>query len=237
LASSNINQQDHLTYKKALSFMSLGKIASGKLKLASVLYCTGDIESTELVLKNIEECYDLSAVEPVCGCYRFKHDARRERFNRLCYESNEEWQLLKQITASCVRFIRCEINCCPLELQHEMFRSTQEDLAYRSRFDKWMDMAVVDSLPYLYFMQYKIYSRQGRQDDKKRALSNIARTIDVEPNLGHSETALNLLGQCMEEENYLENAFKCYVRSLQIRERNNAAKFHICNMLHKLINY
>jgi tetratricopeptide (TPR) repeat protein len=239
LASLNIYQQDQFIYRKALSFMSLGldsDVASGKLKLASVFYCTGDIERTELILKNIEECYDLSVVEPVCGCYDSKQYARREIFNRLCYESNEEWALLKQITASCVRYIRCEINTCPLELQHEMFRSTQEDLAYRSRVDKWMDMAVVDSRPYLYFLQYKTYSRLGRQDDKRRALHKIARAIDVEQSLGHRETALNLLGQCMEEENNLENAFKCYARSLQIRGRNNSAKFHICKLLHKLIN-
>ncbi|XP_060556859.1 uncharacterized protein LOC132717414 [Ruditapes philippinarum] len=239
LSSSNINQQDHLTYKKALEFLSLGldsDVASGKLKLASFFYCTGDIERTELILKNIEECYDLSVVEPICWCYSFKHYSIRDKFKGLCYESNEECRLFKHITASCVYFIRCERNCCPLELQHEMFRSTQEDHAYRSRDDKWMNMAVVDSLPYLYFLQYKTYSRLGRQDDKQRALNNIARTMDVEPNLGHRDTALNLLGQCMEEENNIENAFKCYARSLQIRGRNNSAKFHICKLLHKLIN-
>jgi hypothetical protein len=239
LASSNIYQQDHLTYKNALSFMLLGldsDVASGKLKLASFFYCTGAIERTEFILKNIEECYDLSVVEPVCGCYDSKQYAVRERLDRLCYESNEECTLLKYITASCVYFIRCEINCCPIELQNEMFRSTQEDLACRSEDDGWMDMAVVDSLPYLYFMQYKTYSRLGRQDDKRRAVSNIARTINVEPNLGHKETALNLLGQCMEQENNPGNAFKCYARSLQIRGRNNSAKVHICKLLNKLIN-
>jgi hypothetical protein len=240
LASFKINQQDHLTYKKALSFTSLGldaDVAYGKLKLASVFYCGGYIERTELILKNIEECYDLSVVEPVCGCHEFNKNARRERFDRLCYKSNEECTLLKHLTASCVYFIRCEMKCCPSELQHEMFRSTQKEVADRQRgTEKMMDMAVVDSLPYLYFLQYKTYSRLGRQDDKQRALSNIARTIDVEPNLGHRETALNLLGQCMEEENIPENAFKCYALSLQIRGRNNSAKLHICKLLNKLIN-
>ncbi|XP_060556855.1 uncharacterized protein LOC132717411 [Ruditapes philippinarum] len=239
LASLNINQHDHFTYNKALEFMALGfnsDVASGKLKLASFFYCDGDIERTEMILNKTEECYDVSIVEPVCECYNFEQAKRRDRFDRNCFESNEECSLFKYIIASCVRFIRCEINCCPLELQHEMFRSTQEDFAYRSEDDEWMDMAVVDSLPYLYFMQYKTYSRLGRQDDKQRALSNIARTIDVEPNLGHRETALNLLGHCMEEENNVENALKCYARSLQIRGRNNSAKVHICKLLNKLIN-
>ncbi|XP_060556857.1 uncharacterized protein LOC132717412 [Ruditapes philippinarum] len=239
LASLNINQQDNLAFKKALSCMSLGldtDVASGKLKLASMFYCTGDNVRTELILKNIEECYDLSAVEPMCGCYFFKYAQPREKFYRLCYESIKECALLKDITASCVCFIKCERNCCPLELQHEMFRSKQENIAYRNEYEYWMDMAVVDSLPYLYFMQYKTYSRLGRQDDKQKALSNIARTIDVEPNLGHRETALNLLGQCMEQENNVENAFKCYARSHQIRGRYNWAKIHICKLLNKLIN-
>ncbi|XP_060591536.1 uncharacterized protein LOC132746425 isoform X4 [Ruditapes philippinarum] len=232
LASLNIDQQDHIS-NKPLLFMSLGldsDVASGKLKLASVFYCMGDIERTKRILINIEECYDLSVVEPVCGCYNFNKAPIKESFTRLCYESNEECRLFKHITASCVSFKRSEINCCLFELQHEMFRSTQEDLAYRSKSDKWMNMDVVDSLPYLYFLQYKTYSRLGRLDDKQRALSNIARTIDVEPNLGHRETALNLLGQCMEQENSLGNAFNCYARSLQIRRRNNSAKFHICKL-------
>jgi tetratricopeptide (TPR) repeat protein len=165
-----------------------------------------------------------------------KYAPRRERFDELCYESNEECTLLKHITASCVYFIRCEINCCPLELQYEMFRSTQEDLAYRSRDDDWMKMAVVDALTYLYFMQYKTYSRLGRLDDKQRALSNIARTIDNEPNLGHKETALNLLGQCMEQEYRKDDALKCFLMSLKIRSRHNAAKFHIFRLLASFYN-
>jgi hypothetical protein len=234
LASLNIYQQDHLTYKIALSIMLLGldyNEASCKLKVASMFYCTGDTERTELILKNIEECYDLSVVEPVCGCYNFKKVMSRESFNRLCSEFNEECTLLKLITASCVCFIRCEMNCCPFEFQHEMFRSTQEELAYRSKDDDWMGMAVVDSLTYLYFLQYKTYSLLGKQDDKQRALSNIARTIFVEPNLGHRETALNLLGQCMEQEYRKYDALKCFLVSLKIRSRHNAAKFHILRLL------
>jgi hypothetical protein len=111
--------------------VSLGldsSVASSKLELVSMLYFTGYIERAELILKNIEECYDLSVVEPVCGCYDFKHGARIERIKSKCYESNDECTLFKRTTAVCVCFIRCEIHCCPLELQHEMFRSTREDL-------------------------------------------------------------------------------------------------------------
>jgi hypothetical protein len=238
LASSRFYHQRSLT-RESLMLMEFGfesDVASGKLKLASVFYCAGDLERTEMILKNIGECYDLSVVEPICNCYDFERLSGKETFDKLCYEENDECTLLNRITASCVRFIRSEINCCPHELQHEMFRSTQQDLSYRDLTDFWMDFAVVDSLPYLHFLQYKIYSHLRRNEDKERVICNLARCIDVEPNFGHIETALNLLGQRMEEENKVDAAFKCYITSLKIRESNNAAKFHICRLLCSLLN-
>jgi tetratricopeptide (TPR) repeat protein len=205
------------------------------VKLASIFYCTGEIERAELILKTIEESYDHNVVEPICICYDFKHQKCKRAFEKLCNEANDEYTLLQRITASCVRFLRCEINCCPHELQHEMFRSPQQDLSYRSEDDEWMDLAVVDSLSYLYFLQYKTYSRLRRHRDKQVALSNLAKCIIEEPNFGHKETVLNLLGQCMEQENRKDAALKCYLSSLKIRGRNNAAKFHICRLVSSML--
>ncbi|XP_053374663.1 uncharacterized protein LOC123532409 [Mercenaria mercenaria] len=238
LASSNIYLQGRVTME-ALTWLLYGlnsDVSSGKLKLASIFYCMEDTERTNMILKDTEECYDLSVVEPVCGCYLYEHQVSRSAFNRLSFQQNED-ALVKHISAFCVIFLPCEINCCPYELQHEMFRSTQEDLACRSKEDYWMDWAVVDSLPYLYFLQYKTCNSLRRHREKQRALSNLVRTIDEEANLGHRETALNLLGQCMEQENRRTDALRCYLLSLQIRGRNNAAKFHICRLLSTLINH
>ncbi|XP_053392107.1 uncharacterized protein LOC128554820 [Mercenaria mercenaria] len=239
LASSNIYHQGNISME-TLTWLSFGlnsDVSSGKLKLASIFYCMEDTERTDMIVKDTEECYDLSVVEAVCACHNFEHQDKRSAFNRLSFQQNEEHVLVKHITAFCVIFLPCEINCCPYELQHEMFRSTQEDLAYRRKYDYWMDWAVVDSLPYLYFLQYKTCNSLRRHDDKKRALSNLVRAIDEEANLGHRETALNLLGQCMEQENRSTDALRCYLLSVQIRERNNAAKLHICILLNTLINH
>ncbi|XP_045204240.2 uncharacterized protein LOC123557081 [Mercenaria mercenaria] len=203
LASLNIQQHNAIS-AEALTWVSLGlntDVASGKLKLASMFYCIGDTQRAEIVLRDIERSYDLNIVEPICLCNCVINDqAFRREFNAICDNHNEE--VIKYTTANCVKFLPCEINCVPHELRHEMFRSTQEDLAFRGLIfvDGWMDLAVVDSLPYLYFLQYKTYSSLGRQEDKQRALSNVVRTINQEPNLGHRETAMNLLGQCMEKE-------------------------------------
>ncbi|XP_053405225.1 uncharacterized protein LOC123523185 isoform X2 [Mercenaria mercenaria] len=235
LASLNIQQYSGISVE-ALTWISLGlntDVSSSKLKLASMFYCIGDSNRTELVLRDIEGSYDQNIVEPVC-CHYIKK-AFRKGFHVISDNHNEE--ALQYATAFCVKFLPCEINCVPTELQYEMFRSTEEDLAFRGRFDNWMDWAVVDSLPYLYFLQYKTYSYLGRQDDKERTLSNLTRTIEQEPELGHKETALNLLGQCMEQEDRPTDALRCYLLSLNLRRRNNAAKFHICRLLSTIVNH
>ncbi|XP_060576620.1 uncharacterized protein LOC132733943 [Ruditapes philippinarum] len=183
LASMNIHSQVGLC-RESTVLMSLClnvDLISSKVKLASIFYCTGEIERAELILKNIEESYDHNVVEPICQCYDFKHKKSKRAFDKLCYEADDEYTLLQSITASCVKFLRYEINCCPHELQHEMFRSPQQDLPYRGKNDEWMDMAVVDSLPYLYFLQYKTYSHLRRHRDKQAALSNLAKCIIEEP--------------------------------------------------------
>ncbi|XP_045157379.2 uncharacterized protein LOC123523788 [Mercenaria mercenaria] len=236
LASINI-QQYHAVSAEVLTWISLGlhtDVSSSKLKLASMFYCIEDTQRTETVLRNIEVSYDLDIVEPVCRCHDFIHQPRRREFYAISDNHNEN--AIQFTIASCVRFLPCEIYCVPHELRYEMFRSTQEDLAFRGRRDKWMDWAVIDSLPYLYFLQYKAYSNIGRQENKQRAFSNLAITIDLEPNLGHRETALNLLGQCMEQERRARDALRCYLLSLNVRARNNAAKIHICRLLSTLVN-
>ncbi|XP_053395451.1 uncharacterized protein LOC123523865 [Mercenaria mercenaria] len=235
LVSLNICWYNNI-HAEALSWISLGlntDVASGKLKLASMLYCIGDTQRAELVLRDIEGSCDLNIVEPICSCHDFISQGLRRGFLAVADNHNEE--AIQYTTAFCVKFLPCEINCVPHELRHETFRSTQEDLAFRGE-DNWMDLAVIDSLPYLYFLQYKTYSNLGRQEDKQRALSNLVRSTDQEPNLGHRETALNILGQCMEQEDRAVDAFHCYLLSLKLRERNNAAKFHICRLLSTMVN-
>ncbi|XP_053404953.1 uncharacterized protein LOC128558765 [Mercenaria mercenaria] len=236
MASLSIQQFSRIS-AKALDWISMGlntNVSSGKLKQASVFHCIGDSQRTESVLRDIEGNYDLNIVEPICHCYEFNKQAPRKGFIAVSDNHNEE--ALQFIAAFCVRFLPCEINCVPHELRYEMFKSTKDEISFRGPLDEWMDLAVVDSLPYLYFLQYKTYSYLGSQDDKKRALSNLINFIYQEPNLGHRETALNLLGQCMEEEDRAYDALRYYSLSLKLRKRNNAAKIHICRLLSKLVN-
>ncbi|XP_045158769.2 uncharacterized protein LOC123524553 [Mercenaria mercenaria] len=222
------NSVSHL----ALALFSAGlnsDVSSSRLKFASALYCAGETEKTEYVLSYVGEKFDLHVVTPVCGCNKSYTLTLTQGFINKCDTGNEE--LVKDIAAFCVVFMRCEINCVPQELRYEMFRSTQEDLLQRDEDDDWMDSAVVDSLPYLYFLQYKTYRHLQRGADQQRALLQLATTIDTNPDLAHRETALNLLGQCFEQENRYDAALCCYIKSRNIRPRNNAANIHICKLL------
>ncbi|XP_060593519.1 uncharacterized protein LOC132747994 [Ruditapes philippinarum] len=238
LASININQHNTVS-ADALKLISLGlntDVASSKLKLASILYCVQEIQKADLVLSEIERSYDLQIVEPVCSCYKFKNKQLKQGFFATCDNANED--VLQYATASCVEFLPCEIHCVPTELRYEMIRSTQEDRTFRTEEDNiWMDNSVVDSLPYLYFLQYKVNSRLGKNNEKQSALSKLLRTIITEPNLAHRETAFNILGKCMEQEGRVRDALQYYLMSFNLRMRNNAAKIHICTLLSVMGNF
>jgi hypothetical protein len=56
-----------------------------------------------------------------------------------------------------------------------------------------------------------VYVQFHKQADQHRSLDNLEQTIGNEPNLGLRETALNLLGHCMEQENRRKEAFYGYI--------------------------
>jgi tetratricopeptide (TPR) repeat protein len=236
LASSSIGENNEIL-PVAFNFLSDGlnsDVSSGRLKLASVFFSIGEMEKAEEILRQTEQKYHSHPVHPICSCI-IERPLRLKSVDikKYCNEHNEN--CIKHITAFCVRFIRQEINCVPHELQYELFRSTQDDMIHRGPFDLWMELAVVDSLPFLYFLQYRIYSHLQRQQEKQQALNNLIRTTFTEKNLKHRETTLNILGQCMEQENRPQDALQYYIRSLHQRARNNAASIHICLLLTRLL--
>ncbi|XP_045172467.2 uncharacterized protein LOC123534326 [Mercenaria mercenaria] len=188
IASQNI-QINNTVSSEALTWIEAGldsDVASSRLKLASIMYCVGNAEIAALILPHIEEQYKTEVTEPMCDCYMFDRRYCKKGFGRLSSQYGVE--VLKYIVAFCVKFFTLEINCVPHELQYEMFRSTQEDLLHRGEDDDWMDCAVVDSLPYLYFLQYKTYSFLQRPQEQQQALNKLEWVIRTELNLAHRET-------------------------------------------------
>ncbi|XP_060590235.1 uncharacterized protein LOC132745352 [Ruditapes philippinarum] len=236
LASSSIGENIRVP-PNAMVWLSDGSdsdVTSSRLKLASVLCRSGENEQANLILRFAEKQYHSCPVFVVCICRKNPQPLIYPECARVFYELGED--CIKHMTAFCVKFIQQEINCVPHELQYEMFRSTQDGIRKDPDYDFWMDWAVVDSLPFIYFLQYKTYSRLGRHEEKQQALDNLSTTIEKVKSLGHKETALNLLGQCQEQEERHQEALECYIRSLQVRARNNVAVIHICKLLSRLLN-
>ena len=211
---------------------------SNYIKLASINYCSGATEEAEVILTSIERKLGSEVTVSFCVCC-FNADIETYEvpveFLPLCTSVTET--AIQDHIAYCVIFARNESNCIPLELQYEMYRTIHDDMPYMINAEKlWMDCAVVDCLPYLYFLQYKTYNKLCKHREQQQALQNLVNTTETETNLRHRETTLNLLGQIMEQNQRYQDALTYFILSLQYRERNNAAKWHICKLIAHIFN-
>jgi hypothetical protein len=238
IASSEIERMKYISPYTSILFMigSSSDVSSGKLKFASALYCSGDMYNARRLLDHIEQKYDKDTIKTVCSCTK-KQERKFERigYRKKCMTGNEE--VIKDIFSFCVKFLPSEKNCIPRELRYEMFRSTAKDKLYINKHNQyWMDWAIVDSLPYMYFLQYKTYGRLKMAEKQTKAFLDFGNAIGTELALGHKETALNLIGQCFEQRNKPDIALDMYIESLKISKRNNAANVHICRLISALVN-
>ncbi|KAL4217676.1 hypothetical protein ACF0H5_022418 [Mactra antiquata] len=204
-------------------------VSSSLLKLASVFYSVGNMNVAEDLLTRIDQRYDRDVVFPVCDCI-LKCSIHKEGFDIAV--NNGQVTDFKHVVSYCVKFTYHEVNIVPLELRQEFFRSSQDEIQNRDPlYDRWMNFAVVDSLPYLYFLQYKVYCSLGKNEEKLEALNKLKNVMNEEPRIKHKETVYNLLGHCMEQENLPDDAFHYYMRSIQVRPQHNAANFYRARML------
>ncbi|KAH3851835.1 hypothetical protein DPMN_094322 [Dreissena polymorpha] len=206
-------------------------LASCRLKLASILYCSGHLRAVARVLEDLERIYH-SKVKAVCGCVELEGDRDLQVFaDMLSGHSVNEFS--KPQFACCVRFLRQEVYCTPVILLFKMNRNMSEkEVAQRGYADKqWMDNAVVDSRPFLHYLQYLTYRGLGEREKQLHVLGvlefNICDTRK-QIQLYHPNTALHLLGHCYEMEGDYDSALHYYDESLRCcGTTNNAANWHV----------
>ena len=128
-----------------------------------------------------------------------------------------------------------------------MYRaSCGEDIQLRDPWhDTWMDMALVDSIPFAYYLQYLTYRELGLatsdedagkdlEDARIEAVEKLADYVEKYNGYGHIETVCNLIGHCFELEELFDQALEWYLESLRAMPRNNSAIWHIALLLHTL---
>jgi len=206
-------------------------VASTRLKLASMLYCTGDLLMAADVLDDVERRYD-NTVQAICGCKRMDPLVTKPRtvFTELLNEGDADVRKTNRV-ANCVSFLRQEVFCAPPILHYEMVRGVGDDIQHRDSNERvWMNWAVVDARPFLHYLQYLAFRGLGLRHRQVQAFHSLLFSIKdglEQKQVFHVETATNLYAHCLEMEGRINDALGCYLASQADVPRNNAANLHI----------
>jgi len=208
-------------------------VTSSKLKLASMLYCRGELERAASLLHDVEFDFDRS-VQPVCGCGIIPYNEElSDTFCEYMSQNDNPETWTKKLTF-CVRFLREEKMCVPQFLWNEMNRAVGDDVDRRNYNEReWMDWAEVDTRPFLLYLQYLTFRDLGDRHKQQKAfdsLKYIATSHDEWNKLFHPETVGNLYGHCLELEGNVQQALIVYRDSQSYKPRNNAANHHIARL-------
>ncbi|KAL4232410.1 hypothetical protein ACF0H5_009978 [Mactra antiquata] len=206
------------------------------LKKASLLYCSGHAVQAETFLQEVNKHIDANNVHTLCRCKGIPINI--EQLLLLPGMSRN-----KTIFAPCINFLCKEMNSIPRELQYERYRYVTvnttlfDDMLEILREEFWKACVTVDVSHFLYYLQFKIYQQLDKEIEKNRALENLQNAITSDSHSRHIETAYNLLGQCLEEENRMDEATECYFKSLKLMPKYNIALIHVCILLCKVIHH
>ncbi|KAH3720156.1 hypothetical protein DPMN_063050 [Dreissena polymorpha] len=208
-----------------------------QLKYASMLYVTGQYQKVAEVLTEAEIRIK-PALDLVTGCSPTKKLDTTLIKNAL--------QLIKNVDPPVV-FTRYERHCVPRHLLYELYGT-----CYETPMDKanqqclniiLMNNILVDTLSFLYYLQYRTYRRLENQPLKttafKKLQNHVIGSLDSEldkretdaTNRRRSLSALSMLAHSFELENQELNAWLTYTLSLRHRSLNNAAVWHLSRLL------
>ena len=206
---------------------------STKLKYASMLYCSGQCAAAAQVLTHCESLLGPD-VAHYSTCYGRPCDSvdQSDAYLENGLGGNIV-DLLKSQSTLCVKFSIHEVCCVPEHLQCEMFRTmTHEDQQLRHGHNLWMDLVMIDCVPFLHYLQYLLYRQLGQSARKLAALQKLKDYVCQPGGIrGHTDTAAHVLAHCYELENRPDVAFDFYQQSVQHFPRNNTANWHLARLL------
>jgi len=228
--TQDIHQLYHLSLK--------GDLMSGKLKYASMLYCSGQYAKAAQMLTHCEGLLGPD-VAHYCGCIGREYEFQSERYLEKGLNTNIA-DLLRTSSTVCIKFSIYELPCVPEHLQYEMYRTqTQEDRKKRYREHGWMDQVVIDCQPFLYYLQFLVYTQMGQPYRQLKAMQNQGdyfTCLKQKQIRGHGDTAANVLAHCIELvdwSNFSNMAWKRYQMSIRTYPNNNAAWIHLIRLFRK----
>jgi len=214
-----------------LSFTS--DLMSTKLKFASMLYCSGQFGAAAQVLTHCEGLLGPDVAHYcVCAGRGWPSKGQSDAYLEDGLDCNTV-DLLKSHSTLCVMFSIHERCCVHEYLQCEMFRTmTHEDQQLRHGGNVWMDIVVLDCVPFLHYLQYLVNRQLDQPARKMVALQKLNDYVCRPGGIGgHVDTATHMLAHCWELENQPDAAFDLYQQSVRHYPRNNIANWHLARFL------
>ncbi|KAL3870704.1 hypothetical protein ACJMK2_038748 [Sinanodonta woodiana] len=211
-------------------------VTSERLKLVGVLICIGEMEKAVELLEEIKDELKSHCIR-LCGCYENKLRKNNDFTEKVITEKWTTEELLQKCVAYCVMYTTLEMSIVPKAMRMEFFRISATPAGVKADTEvTWRHMAVADSGAYILFLQYQLIHQPWKQKEKQQALVDLMCFIIRDPDQAHKETSYNLLGYSLMEEGNLAEAFWCFARSIEVRPIHNAAMWHMCTLLSKLVN-
>ncbi|KAH3722415.1 uncharacterized protein LOC127856264 [Dreissena polymorpha] len=232
----SINKHAIETFEKALETNGF----SSRLKLASVMYCSGNLQSAKFILEYAERQFSRYTMKTLCRCFSYYN---RYINHRKMFENKPNPNIESKI-ALCIIFLSNEAPCVPPVLLYEMTK-TRFAPDYRETISTKIELngeARLDARVFMYYLQYLTYGGLGIREKQIVVLTKFEdyisthiddRILDLHFDHGrnhevsHMATALNLLGHCWEMEGDLNKAGSKYKLSRDSKPKHNPADWHI----------
>ena len=208
-------------------------VLSARLKQATFMYMVGFKDEAFEILDYLLEAVSLTSyVVSVCHCRKKAAPGGPPEVVMKTVREQDFYDFISNNTAPCVVFLPDEKWLMPEALVYEMYRSTGMPDDTRSELlEYWYDWAVVDGKFLLYFLLYLYYTEfDFGLGPVYIMFMEILLLHDSD--LGHRETALNLLGWIHRRAGNTNEALRCFKRSLDIQPLHNAAVWHVCVTLY-----
>ena len=218
----------------------IGLSIPARLKQALFLHMCGQYDASQRVMMNLEQSMKPDTIS-VCGCQYHHTIVDPETTERS--KDMPEPEFRRDMCVSCIAFLPTEERIIPGVLGCEMRRAKMTtDANSTAIFHFWYNWAVVDGKVLRYLILYLNYRKIVDRDSssssfasvpadirrkKDNAIRELQNIINDDPNLGHKETGLNILGWIYRKEGNNDEAERCFRESLEIQPAYNAANLHL----------
>ena len=212
--------------------------SSAKLKQASALLMLGYQQLSLDVLSSF------TITEKVCLCVCYCPEIVYYPDIDLLVQATQDRQdittieLLRDYIQPCVHFFPHEQHITPVAINYEMIRSYVTPfklLQEHYENPEWYMWGVVDGHFLQLFLLYLNHRNLGQNSQATVDVKKMIRLLNSKT-VCHRETCLNLTGYVHKDRGEINRAVQCFIKSLETNPLCNAAYWHLCFLICKIIN-